>query len=422
MPIEHSKVTTARMWWTTGIAGMASYIDSAAITAFATSLIVFQKRLDLSSNQLGIAGAALAASMALGAAIGGKLGDRYGRRPVFLVTMLIIIAGAALLAWSPTYTAILVGIIMVGGAVGADLPVSLATIAEVADDRRRGRMLAISNVLWLCGIIGNGVLAANFGDLGEIVPVILFGHIIVVSIVVTIARLFVPESERWLLARQNRIEQSPRQPIAPSWKELFRQPLLTPFAGLCLFYGFTNIFANTYSQYMSFLMVKHAGYTISSAATFLTAAMPLALVGYLWFAKVADQKNRFTYFKVGAVCFVASPTVIALFGLTTPAIIVMIVLKAVGVSFAFEGIFRIWAQQSFTTLLRGTAQGAIVAFVRTLAALSALIAPPLIDAIGVRGLFAAMASATLIGVLVGWWVFQSRDQQSLLDNGEVGGA
>ncbi len=169
-------------------------------------------------------------------------------------------------------------------------------------------------------------------------------------------------------------------------------------------------------------MVKHAGYTISSAATFLTAAMPLALVGYLWFAKVADQKNRFTYFKVGAVCFVASPTVIALFGLTTPAIIVMIVLKAVGVSFAFEGIFRIWAQQSFTTLLRGTAQGAIVAFVRTLAALSALIAPPLIDAIGVRGLFAAMASATLISVLVGWWVFQSRDQQGLLDNAEFSGA
>ena len=136
LPIERSRVTTARMWWTTGIAGMASYIDSAAITAFATSLIVFQKRLDLSSNQLGIAGAALAASMALGAAIGGKLGDRYGRRPVFLVTMLIIIAGAALLAWSPTYTAILVGIIMVGGAVGADLPVSLATIAEQTGDKK----------------------------------------------------------------------------------------------------------------------------------------------------------------------------------------------------------------------------------------------------------------------------------------------
>jgi inositol transporter-like SP family MFS transporter len=401
------------VWLTALVAGMASYIDSAAITAFATSLIVFQNRLGLLPQQLGLAGGTLAACMAIGAAVGGRLGDRFGRRPVFVVTMLAIIAGALLLVWGRSFEMVLIGTAIVGAAVGADLPVSLATIAETADDSNRGRMLAGSNVLWLCGIIGNGVLAAVFGGIGDTLPVILFGHIIVVSMVVTCGRLFVPESRVWLAARANRAGGSGASAKPVSWLELFRPPFRAPFLGLCLFYGLTNILANTYSQYMSYILVKFAGFSISSAATLLTSSLPLSLLGYLWFAKVADQRNRLTYFKFGAVCFVSAPLVIAIFGLSTPTVIAMLLLKAGGISFAFEGIYRIWAQQAFSTLLRTTAQGTILAFVRALAALSAFVAPSLIASIGVRGLFATMAVTTAAGVLIGWAVFRHRDQESV---------
>ncbi len=130
-----------RPWWVAVVSGMASYIDSAAINGFSTSLVILQKDLTLEQWEVGVAAGALTLSIAIGALIGGRLGDRFGRRPVFTATMVLVIVAVASLIAAPSFTIVTVGAVLLGLGTGADLPVSLATIAEAATDRNRGRLL-----------------------------------------------------------------------------------------------------------------------------------------------------------------------------------------------------------------------------------------------------------------------------------------
>lgn len=400
-------------WWAGTVAGMASYIDAAAITAFSASLVIFEKLFDLSAGQVGIAASTLTLAMAIGAAVGGRLGDRFGRRPVFVITMFFIIAGALALMTAQDFTAIFLGVAIMGFAIGADLPVSLATISEAADDENRGRLLGFSNLLWLVGIAANGICVALFGDLGRSAITFIFGHVVLVSVIVLLARLTIPESQLWLDARAARkAGDGVQKGEAVQVSTLFRAPYLVPFLGLAIFYAGTGILGNTNGQYLSYMMVKEAGFTVSSAAKFSFLALPLVLVGFLWFMRIADKPARFRYFQVGAVCYVLMPLVIATFGFSATTLIFAFILNAIGASFAFEGMYRVWSQQSFPTLVRTTAQGTIIAIARLVAAAAASVTPLLLQEIGVRALYGILAMTTLIGVGAAWIVFRSRDQHS----------
>src|SRR6478735_7355650 len=123
--------TTARsIWWTAFVAGMASYIDAAAIVTSGTAVVMLSDSMGLSAGQIGAASASLTVAIAIGSVIGGRLGDRFGRRSVFLVTMAVILVGAVVVILAPTYGYLVSGLVLIGLGAGADLPVSLATIAE----------------------------------------------------------------------------------------------------------------------------------------------------------------------------------------------------------------------------------------------------------------------------------------------------
>lgn len=400
-------------WWAGTVAGMASYIDAAAITAFSASLVIFERLLGLSAGEVGIAASTLTLAMALGAAVGGRLGDRFGRRPVFVITMIFIIGGALTLMTARDFTAIFLGVGIMGFAIGADLPVSLATISEAADDGNRGRLLGFSNLLWLVGIAANGICVALFGDLGRNAITFIFGHVVLVSVIVLLARLTIPESRLWLDARAARLAGDGARKEEPvKISILFRAPYLVPFLGLAIFYAGTGIVGNTNGQYLSYMMVKEAGFTVSSAAKFSFLALPLVLVGFLWFMRIADRPVRFRYFQFGAVCYVLMPLVIAFFGFSATTLVFAFILNAIGASFAFEGMYRVWSQQSFPTLVRTTAQGTVIAISRLVAAAAASMTPLLLQEIGVRALYGILAVTTFVGVATAWVVFRSRDQHS----------
>ena len=413
IPVPVRSICVTNPWWAGTVAGMASYIDAAAITAFSASLVIFEKLLDLSAGQVGMAASTLTLAIAIGAAVGGRLGDRFGRRPVFVITMIFIIGGALALMTAQNFTAIFLGVGVMGFAIGADLPVSLATISEAADDKNRGRLLGFSNLLWLIGIAANGICVALFGDLGRSAITFIFGHVVLVSVIVLLARLTIPESQRWLDARAARkAGDGTRREEPAKISALLRAPYIVPFLGLAVFYAGTGILGNTNGQYLSYMMVKEAGFTVSSAAKFSFLALPLVLVGFLWFMKIADKPVRFRYFQCGAICFVAMPLVIAIFGFSATTLVFAFILNAIGASFAFEGMYRVWSQQSFPTLVRTTAQGTIIAIGRLAAAAAASVTPLLLQEIGVRALYAILAVTTFIGVATAWGVFRSRDQHS----------
>ena len=89
--------------------------------------------------------------MALGATLGGLLADRFGRRQVFALTLLVfgLATGAAALSWS--VGALLVFRFLIGLGLGAELPVASTLVSEFAPARVRGRVVVLLEAFWAVG-------------------------------------------------------------------------------------------------------------------------------------------------------------------------------------------------------------------------------------------------------------------------------
>lgn len=398
----------SRPWWVASVSGMASYIDSAAITGFSTSIVILRAELGLEEWQVGAAAAALTLSIAIGALVGGRLGDRFGRRPVFTATMILIIGAAAALMLAPSFGVVIAGAVLLGFATGADLPVSLATIAEAATDDNRGRLLGFSNLLWIFGIVANTLLASLVGDWGRPGAQVLFGHIGVVALVVLLGRLTIPESTSWTAARnERRAGITTVRADRARFTDLLRRPYLSPFLALMAFYALTGLVANTSGQFGTYILVTYGGATVGQAALVALPMVPVAVLGYLWFMKIADGPRRFLYFQIGAALMIVSKLVVVFAGLNIVTYAVGALLAALGGAFAFEGIMKVWTQESFPTLLRSTAQGTIISLGRFSAAALAAITPLLLQS-GVTTFFLLLTTFNVVGLGVAWVVFRRR--------------
>jgi len=396
--------------WAVGIVtGMASYIDAAAIISFGILITIYAAVLGLDPAQVGIASGTLTLGIAVGALIGGRLGDRFGRRPVFSVTMLVIIAGSALLIFGASFVTISVGAALVGLGTGADLPVSLSTMSEAATDHNRGRIVVFSNILWLAGIVVSVLLGTVVGNLGQLGAQILFAHIGLVALVVLLARLPIPESASWIAARDARHPgHETTHPDRTRVRDLLRQPHVVPLVALAVFYSLVNLGFNTYGQFGTYLLVNVAGVSVSTASSLGLVSLPVGLIGALWFMRVVDKSHRFAYFRVGAVLTVVAMLIPAVIGFSMLTYILSAGLMSFGAAFAGEAIMKVWTQEQFPTLLRTTAQGGIISCARFVAAIGAAIAPSII-ALGASYLFAGLTVVAAVGVGIAWFVFRTRD-------------
>lgn len=401
--------------WTVGvITGMASYIDAASIVSFGILITIYAAVFGFDAAQVGIASATLTLGIAIGALVGGRLGDRFGRRPVFTVTMIVIIIGCALLVLGGSFALVCTGAALIGLGTGADLPVSLSTMSESATDANRGSIVVFSNVLWMVGIVVSVILGTAVGNLGQVGAQILFGHIGLVAVVVMLARLPIPESASWLAAREERragigTVRADRVRI----RDLFVSPYVVPMVALAVFYSLVNLGFNTYGQYGTYLLVNVAGTDVSTASMLGLISVPVGLLGAFWFMRVVGRPHRFTYFRVGAVMSVAAMLVPAILGFSVATYIASIGLMSVGAAFAGESIMKVWTQEQFPTLLRTTAQGGIISIARFVAAAGAALVPAVL-ALGVNYLFWALTILAAVGLGMAWVVFRTRDQAGVL--------
>ena len=139
--------------------------------------------------------------MAIGATVGGLLADRFGRRQVFAVTLLIygVATGASALVGG--LAALLVLRFLVGLGLGAELPVASTYVSEFAPARMRGRLIVILEAFWAVGWTAAaliGFLVIPGSDDGWRWAFALGAIPAAYALVV---RWGLPESARWLARR-----------------------------------------------------------------------------------------------------------------------------------------------------------------------------------------------------------------------------
>jgi inositol transporter-like SP family MFS transporter len=347
-------------WRDTILAGLANYIDAGSIVAGAAALALWQEQYRLSNDFIGVIGAfgPNAIGAGVGALVGGWLCDRLGRKKIYQWDMLVYAAGMSLLVFATAPWMIVTGFLIVGLAVGADIPASWSLIAEQAPDDRRGKHSGVAQVLWYLGPVVVLLMSLALTKLGILGARIVFAHLLIIALGLTLLRSRMKESRRWEEARDSNVQ---RPPVST----LFKGRYLTSILGLVGMYGFWNLWAGTNGFFFPYILrtVGAATQFQSVAIQALSFAIGMASIG-LVFMNLADKVNQRTLFAISAVIQVIGMVLLAIFPLTIPVALLYVFLLQFGGGFGAQSFFQLWSSEMFPTMLRSTAQGLCFAVVR----------------------------------------------------------
>ena len=135
------------------VASMTSYIDAGSIVAGAAGLMLWQAYLGMNEYQVGWFSALgpNALGAAIGALIGGRICDLFGRKLVYTYDLLFYILGMLMVIFAANFPMLLIGYIIVGLAVGADVAASWTLIAENAPAENRAKHCGTAQFMWALG-------------------------------------------------------------------------------------------------------------------------------------------------------------------------------------------------------------------------------------------------------------------------------
>jgi MFS family permease len=168
----------------------------------------------------------------VGALGGGRLTDRFGRRRLFVATLLWYAGFTVLTGLAPSLGAVYVLRFLAALGVGAEYAIVNAAIAEFMPARVRGRANAVVMNFWPAGAILAALLGYLLLDTVALGAATSWRYMFVlgglVALVVLVFRRRIPESPRWLAARGryaeaeaivSTLERAARAPAGPAVRE-----------------------------------------------------------------------------------------------------------------------------------------------------------------------------------------------------------
>lgn len=367
-------------------AGLAFYLDAATLLSVAISLPIWRDHFSLGIWQIGILTAGLTLAVAIGSLIGGWLGDRYGRGRVFTYDLVVFVVGTLVIITAPNGTVLTVGVVIVGLAAGADVPTSLAVIADTAPDHARGRLTAVTQVLWIAAVLATTALGFAVSTLGFTGTQILIGYLVLLAVLTLGLRiaLTMPTRGRLVATPTTRTTVSPRA--------LLGARAALPLLLTGTFFLFWNIASSTLGSFGPYYLITVTGLDQTQATGLVLLTFPPALLISLIFVRLADTVWRDRLFLVAMIIQVAAFTTGALTGGTALAGMVgLIVLYSLSNVFAGEAIYKVWSQLLLPAPIRATGIGLTYAVARAVASAAMLAVPILI----------ATRPALLLGLLGG---------------------
>ena len=352
-------------WRNTILAGLANYIDAGSIVAGSAALALWKEQYGLSDTFLGLIAAfsANAISAGIGALIGGILCDRFGRKKIYQYDMLFYAFGMMFLVFASAPWMIVLGFILVGLAVGADIPASWSLIAENAPDHHRGKHSGVAQVLWYSGPVIVLVSFLLLEPLGILAARIVFAHLAVLALALTLLRSRMRESERWEAAKAKRAVMPEAE--AGDWRVLLQPRYLKSMAFLVGMYGLWNLWAGTNGFFFPYILRTVGDQSQAMSVALQAGGFILSMLSiYFVFMKLSDRVNQRLLFGISAVMQIAGMALLALFPLTLPIAMIYIFLMQFGGGFGAQSFFQLWSAEQFPTLVRSTAQGITFAIVR----------------------------------------------------------
>ncbi|MBA2810562.1 MFS transporter [Streptomyces sp. KM273126] len=396
-------VPAQRPWRTAILAGMASYLDSAALVGSGIGIsVLYAGPLGLTPGMIGTVLACQQFAFALGALFGGRLGDRFGRRRVLTLALIVFAVGAVLLATAVAPWMLIPGAVLTGLGIGADLPVALALANEAAPPRRKGRMVSLSALLWALGIATVQLVVSFVGHLGVTGARIIFWGLVGIAVLVLLLRISLPESQEWLDARRAADRDGRTGAPAVQFRnigQIFRRPVVFAVLATGIFYAAWNVGASINGQYKTYIWTTLAGGDVETISRLALIALVLSLLASALFMALVDTRWRRPLTVIGTVLILVSWAPLTFLGPSRASILVLVFLFGLASSLAGEPLYKVWSQELIPTLLRGTAQGVTMAFARVVAAILAFVVPSLLASsprVVFTGIFVCAVVSTVV--------------------------
>ncbi|HTV85743.1 MAG TPA: MFS transporter [Dyella sp.] len=220
------------------------------------------------------------AARPIGAFLLGRLADRFGRRPVLMVDVILFSLFELATAFSPSITVLLVMRFLFGVAMGGEWGIGASLVMESIPPKSRGLVSGLLQSGYPCGFflgaLVNWLLVDHIGWRG------LFVVGALPALLVLYIRRKVPESPGWQ-ASQGKLS---------LWKAMRGQWKLAIYL-MCLMAAFNMFSHGSQDMYHTFEEVSLHLPTGSSAAFVLVALLNLgALVGGIYFGAWSEKIGR----------------------------------------------------------------------------------------------------------------------------------
>ena len=185
------------------VLGLGWMLDAFEVNIIGGVLGILQKLWNVTTEQASLLVSVWLVGIMVGAFLFGYCADRFGRRRLFIVTLLVYAGFTVVSALSPGYYAFLAFRFLTAIGVGAEYSAVNAAIGELIPARYRGRAAAAVMNFWPLGSILAGVITLYFIN---VLPASIgwrfaFALGAVIALFSVWARKTLPESPRWLAGR-----------------------------------------------------------------------------------------------------------------------------------------------------------------------------------------------------------------------------
>ncbi|HSG42846.1 MAG TPA: MFS transporter [Anaerolineales bacterium] len=242
--------------------GLIVLIDMLGFALIVPLLTFFADTFGATPFQTGLLVATYAAMQMIAAPILGRISDRFGRRPVFLISIFGTFVGFVILGVSNSLWMLFLSRVLSGLTAG-NISVAQAYIADVTDEKNRARGMGMFGAAFGIGFILGPALGGVLSQFGFAVPSFVSAGLAFINFFTVY--LWLPES----LTEERRAELSSKKQDV-SMNALFsalRSPLVGPL--LWVRFGFAiafNSFQTVFPLYVLYrfdLNAQQAGYILA---------------------------------------------------------------------------------------------------------------------------------------------------------------
>ena len=273
------------------------FIDLLGFSLIIPLLPYYAQTFNASDTTVGLLLASYAAAQLIGAPLLGRASDRFGRRPILLISIFGTFLGFLLFGFA-TSLAILFASRILQGLTGGNLSVAQAYITDVTDAKSRNRGLGLIGAAFGLGFIIGPALGGLLSNISYSVPAFVAAALSFINLL--LVAFWLPES----LTPEKRTQPSQRKP-GFSFNALF-QALRHPLTGPLLITRFLYSLAFVILQSIfSLFVLRRFNMSIVTTGFVLAYVGIVSVVTQAWLVGKLSQRFKDTLLIEGGLLVLA---------------------------------------------------------------------------------------------------------------------